>query len=179
MKDRIRFEWRPLLFLLIPIWTVVSGFLPGFQNSEYDFIAVENGTAIGAGEVGLFKAYSYATVFVKIFFFLGIISVILIGIFAVFASIFPAIRSKKVMIPMIMVLFVLQGVGFVAGGFLLADYVKCFSIDYFASQKRIFDDYNALAFMNLNLLLSMAIPALLFVWWIWVSVATRLKKKKD
>ncbi len=173
------FDWRPLLFLLFPIWSLISGLIPGFLNMEYDVIAAKGNTPIGAGEVGLFQAYMYSSSFVKFFFFLGLISAILIGIYGVLAAFFPLFRRVKIMVFSILALLVLQGVGYVAGGFLLANYVERFSIDFFTSQGRIFDDYNALTFMNLNLLLSMAIPAIGFVWWIWVSLVTLLHKDKD
>ncbi|MBQ7249998.1 MAG: hypothetical protein IJS37_01460 [Bacilli bacterium] len=176
MDKKTKFEWRPLLFLLIPLWTVIAMFIPGFRDGEYDLVAVEGGKPISAGQVGLFKAYLYSSDFVKIFFFLALISVGLIGIYAVFAAFFPVLRYRRVMVPTIMVLFVLLGVGYIAGAFLLANYVERFTIDYYASQKRIFDDYSALAFMNLNLLLTMAIPAVLFIWWIWTSIAVAVKK---
>lgn len=177
MDKKVDFNWKPLLFLLIPIWSVVSGFIPAFQNLEYDIIATtSSGDPIGAGQVGLFQAYLYATDFVKIFFFTGLISACLIGIYGVFAAFFPLLRRFKIMYFSILALMILQGTGYVAGGFLLANYIERFSIDYFASQSRIFDEFNALAFMNLNLLLSMAIPALLFLWWVWSGFALRFRK---
>ncbi len=172
----IKFDWRPLLLLLVPVWSVVSGFIPGFLNAEYDVIATANGKPISAGAVGLFQAYMYSSDFVKIFFFLGLISAILIGIYGVFAALFPLFRRFKVMFFSLLVLMVLHGTGYMAGGFLLANYVERFSIDYFASQGRIFDDYSALAFMNLNLLLSMALPVVLLVWWTWSCLSIWFKK---
>ncbi len=175
-NKKIRFNWKPLLLLLIPVWSLVSGFIPGFQNAEYDLIAVVDGKTIGAGTVGLFQAYMYATPFVKFFFILGLVSAVVIGIYGVFAALFPLFRGVKAMMIALLVLFALMGTGYIAGGFLLANYMERFSVDYYASQGRIFDDFNGLAFINLNLFLSMGIPGALFIWWVWTSLVHLFKK---
>ena len=171
-----KFDWRPLLFLLVPLWSVISGFIPGFQKMDYDLIAVVDGKPVSAGAVGLFQAYLYTSDFVKIFFFAGFISACLIGIYGILAAFLPVLRRFKIMFFAMIALFVLQGTGYMAGGFLLANYIERFSIDYFASQGRIFDEFSALAFMNVNLLFSMGIPAVLLVWWIWSGLAIWFKK---
>ena len=180
MDKKIVFNWKPLLLLLVPIWSLASGFVPAFRDLEYDVIATTaSGDPIGAGSVGLFQSYLYSSDFVKIFFFTGLISAILIGIYGVFASLFPRFRQVKPMFFSLLSLMVLQGIGYVAGGFLLANYIERFSIDYFASKGRIFDEFSALALMNVNLFLSMTLPALLLIWWIWAGLSAMLGKRQS
>ena len=174
--SKINFEWRPLLFLLVPLWSVISGFIPAFQVLEYGIIAANGNEPILAGNVGLFQAYLYSSSFVKIFFFAGLISACFIGIYGVFAAFFPLLRRFKTMFFVMIALMVVHGTGYVAGGFLLANYIERFTLDFFASQGRIFDEFSALAIMNLNLLLSMALPTALLIFWVWSGIAIWVRK---
>lgn len=176
MAKYVRFRYQPLLFLLLPLWALIYGLIPGFQNHEYALIAAAGDKGIMAGSVSLFSAYSSATTMAYAFSLIGLISSICIGIYGVIAAIFPLFRGYKTMGITVLALFGLMIAGYLGGSIMLVQYVDGVTRDFYLAKSGTFETYNAFAFINANFVLGMALPCGLLVWWVYVFVAHLVKK---
>ena len=177
MAKYVRFRWQPLLFLLLPLWALLYGLIPGFQNHEYALIASKGEQGITAGSMSLFQCFSLSTTVANAFFIVGLIAAICVGIYGVMAAIFPLFRGYKTMGITVMALFGIMIAGYIGGSILLVQYVDGVTRDFYLVQNGTFVTYNAFAFINANFVLGLAVPCGLLAWWVYVFAAHLIKKR--
>ena len=176
MPKSISFRFQPLLFLLVPLWALIYGLVPGFQSHEYALISSIGDKGITAGSMSLFSCYSFATTMTFAFSLIGLIAAIWIGVYGLFAAFLPKLRGVKTMSIVVLVSLGLMVTGYIAASIMLVNCVDAFTRDFYLAQSGTFVTYNAYAFINANFVLGLALPSGLLIWWVIVFVAHLAKK---
>lgn len=182
------FAWKPLLILMIPLALFTLPGFSGFQQGDFALIQFEASTVIlpgqeslphvTAGSVSLYQCFSTAGGMANVCFLFSIIAGGVAGVYAVVAAFVKRLRGVGSFLGVMSILLGLSALASVFGYLLLANYVDGVTTDYYAQLNKIVTKSHALTRTNLIFYVAWLLPAVAWLWMLWVFILNVIAAKK-